>query len=198
MEVFYHAESGLILENVSPDGRFVDCFEGRQINPGHGIEAMWFIIDLASRFDDAGLQQKGVDILIKTIEYSWDEKHGGIFYFLDILSHPPLQLEWDQKLWWVHVETLVALAKGFEATGDQRCMDWFLKVHEYTWKHFKDQEYGEWFGYLNREGKVLLNLKGGKWKGCFHIPRALFQVSETFLRLEKKISETKPQIISSI
>jgi N-acylglucosamine 2-epimerase len=39
-------------------------------------------------------------------------------------------------------------------------------------------EYGEWFGYLNRRAEVLLPLKGGKWKGCFHIPRALYLVSK--------------------
>jgi N-acylglucosamine 2-epimerase len=47
-------------------------------------------------------------------------------------------------------------------------------VHDYTWKHFADNNYGEWFGYLEQTGEVLLNLKGGKWKGCFHVPRALY------------------------
>ena len=44
------------------------------------------------------------------------------------------------------------------------------------WSHFKDREYPEWFGYLNRRGEVLLPLKGGKWKGCFHVPRGLYQM----------------------
>jgi N-acylglucosamine 2-epimerase len=56
---------------------------------------------------------------------------------------------------------------------------WFEKIHEYSWKHFRDNEYHEWFGYLNRQGEVLLNLKGGKWKGCFHVPRAMLQVYKT-------------------
>ena len=51
----------------------------------------------------------------------------------------------------------------------------FEKVHDYTWAHFRDAEYPEWYGYLNRRGEVLLPLKGGKWKGCFHVPRGLFQ-----------------------
>ena len=40
MEVFYQKDSGLILENVAPDGSFIDCFEGRTVNPGHTNEAM--------------------------------------------------------------------------------------------------------------------------------------------------------------
>jgi len=179
MEVFYQPKLGLVLENVNIDGSFADCFEGRLMNPGHTIEAMWFIMDLGVRLNDTSLIDKAVAIMLNTLEYGWDKEYGGIFYFLDIQGHPPQQLEWDQKLWWVHVEALVALAKGFQHTGDLRCKEWFEKVHDYTWSHFKDQQYGEWFGYLNRRGEVLLPLKGGKWKGCFHIPRSLYQVWKT-------------------
>ena len=179
MEVFYQPKLGLVLENVNIDGSFADCFEGRLMNPGHTIEAMWFIMDLGIRVNDTSLIDKAVTIMLNTLEYGWDKEYGGIFYFLDIQGHPPQQLEWDQKLWWVHVEALVALAKGFQHTGDMRCKEWFEKVHAYTWSHFKDQQYGEWFGYLNRRGEVLLPLKGGKWKGCFHIPRSLYQVWKT-------------------
>ena len=179
MEVFYQPKLGLVLENVNIDGSFADCFEGRLMNPGHTIEAMWFIMDLGIRVNDTSLIDKAVSIMLNTLEYGWDREYGGIFYFLDIQGHPPQQLEWDQKLWWVHVEALVALAKGFQHTGDMRCKEWFEKVHAYTWSHFKDQQYGEWFGYLNRRGEVLLPLKGGKWKGCFHIPRSLYQVWKT-------------------
>ena len=49
-------------------------------------------------------------------------------------------------------------------------------LDEYLWNRFRDSEYPEWFGYLNRRGEVLLSLKGGKWKGCFHVPRGLFAI----------------------
>ncbi len=74
----------------------------------------------------------------------------------------------------MHLEALVALSKAYRLTGDERCFDWFKKVHQYTWEHFPDKKSGlEWYGYLNRQGEKLLQLKGGKWKGCFHVPRAL-------------------------
>lgn len=179
MEVFYQHDTGLILENVYEDGSFSDSFEGRLLNPGHTIEAMWFIMDLGVRIKDDSLIHRAKDIMLHTLKFGWDPVHDGIFYFLDYHGHPPQQLEWDQKLWWVHVEALVALAKGYSLTGDPSCADWFIKVHNYTWKNFKDPYHGEWFGYLNRRGEVLLSLKGGKWKGCFHIPRALYQVWKT-------------------
>ena len=184
---FYNREYDITLENVKPDGSFSDTFEGRCVNPGHVIESMWFIMDIAERRQDKQLMKLAVDRTIRTLSYGWDEKYGGILYFMDVKNYPPQALEWDQKLWWVHVETLIALLKGYHHTGDSRCLEWFNKVHEYTWSHFPDPEFGEWFGYLNRQGEVLLPLKGGKWKGCFHVPRGLFQCSKILVKLANPI-----------
>ncbi|RKD12793.1 N-acylglucosamine 2-epimerase [Pelobium manganitolerans] len=193
MDVFYHPDLGLILENVAPNGAFVNSFEGRLINPGHGLEAMWFIMDLAEKTSDTALTKKAVDISLNILEYGWDKEHGGILYFKDVKGAPPQQLEWDQKLWWVHIEATVCMLKGYLYTGDERCWQWFEKIHEYTWSHFPDPEYGEWFGYLNREGKVLLPLKGGKWKGCFHVPRGLYQCYQTLEFIASKKAATTLQ-----
>lgn len=180
MNTFYDKASGSVLENVSETGEFVDCFEGRLLNPGHAIEAMWFIMNLGIRQNDTLLIEKAEKIMFQQLERGWDEKYGGIYYFMDIKDHPPQQLEHDQKLWWVHLETLVALAKTYAHNQNPKAAEWFKKVHEYTWNHFRDkQNGGEWYGYLNRQGEVHLNLKGGKWKGCFHVPRALLEVWQT-------------------
>jgi N-acylglucosamine 2-epimerase len=187
MVEFYNREYDITLENVKPDGSFSDTFEGRCVNPGHVIESMWFIMDIAERRQDKPLMKLAVDRTIRTLSYGWDETYGGILYFMDVKNYPPQQLEWDQKLWWVHVETLIALLKGYQHTGDSRCLEWFNKVHEYTWSHFPDASFGEWFGYLNRQGEVLLPLKGGKWKGCFHVPRGLFQCSKILAKLANPI-----------
>jgi len=172
---FYREDLGLILENVTSDGQFSDSFEGRVINPGHSLEAMWFIMDLGVKLGREDIIRKAVDIALKTIEFGWDKQYGGIFYFMDVKGYPTQQLEWDQKLWWVHVESMITMLKGYQLTGSKESLAWFEKLHDYTWDKFKDKEFGEWFGYLDRRGDVLLNLKGGKWKGCFHVPRALYQ-----------------------
>lgn len=184
MEIFLDKDSGLIYEFVRPDGSHEDSFNGRLINPGHGIEAMWFMIDIGVRRNDTKLIHKATDTIINILEYSWDTKHEGILYFMDAHGKPPQQLEWDQKLWWVHLEALVALAKAYEQTNRKDILEWYQKIHEYSWSHFSDPENGEWFGYLNRQGDVLLDLKGGKWKGCFHVPRAMYQCWKTFERIE--------------
>ena len=183
MEDFLHG--GLMYEHVTPEGKQVDCYEGRLINPGHGIEAMWFMMAIAQRNSNKALSNRATDVVLNILNYAWDEKYGGLYYFMDAQGHPPHQLEWDQKLWWVHLETLVALAMAYKITGREDCWVWYQKVHEYTWSHFADAEAGEWYGYLNRQGEVLLPLKGGKWKGCFHVPRALYLCWQTFEELSQ-------------
>ena len=174
MEDFLDTESGLVYEHIAPDGSAMDCFEGRLLNPGHGIEAMWFMMEIGQRRRDTALITRAVDTTLKILERGWDHKYGGIFYFLDRRGYPPQQLEWSQKLWWVHLETLVALLLAYRLTQRDDCWQWYQTVHNYTWPRFNDPDHGEWFGYLNRQGDLLLPLKGGKWKGCFHVPRALY------------------------
>ena len=184
MDVFRRPElGGIIVENVHLDGSLSDSFDGRLVNPGHGIEAMWFIMDLGERLNRPELIEEAVKTTLITLEYGWDKEHGGLFYFIDRLGHPTQQLEADQKLWWVHIETLISLLKGYQHTGSKECLEWYKKVHDYTWSHFKDQDNPEWWGYLNRQGEVLFDLKGGKWKGCFHVPRGMYQCWKTLEKI---------------
>ena len=187
MNVFRRPElGGIIVENVNLDGTLSDSFDGRLVNPGHGIESMWFIMDLGERLNRPELIEEAVKTTLATIEYGWDKEHGGIFYFMDRLGHPTQQLEADQKLWWVHIETMITLLKGYQHTGSEECWEWYKKVHDYTWTHFKDQNNPEWWGYLNRQGEVLFDLKGGKWKGCFHVPRGMYQCWQTLEKIASK------------
>ena len=152
------------------------------INPGHGLEVLWMVMATAKRWGKTELIEKAAGAVVSTMEYGWDRKYGGIIYRKDILGKPPLQIEWDQKMWWCHAEALIALAMAYKLTGRIQCLEWLNRLHEYTWERFVDPDYGEWFGYLNRRGEVLLDLKGGRWKGCFHVPRSLYMVSKWLFR----------------
>lgn len=185
LDVFYQPDLGCMVENVSSiDNSRLDCYEGREINPGHDLEALWFMMNLGIRRNDKALIDKCVEIALSVIERGWDKEYGGIFYFLDSKGAPQQKLEWDQKLWWVHIESAIAMIKGYQLTGNAKCLEWFEKLDEYMWSHFKDPLHPEWFGYLNRRGEMLLPLKGGKWKGCFHVPRGLFEIWQILEKCE--------------
>lgn len=81
------------------------------------------------------------------------------------------------KLWWPHCEAMVAFLLLYSMEGEQSDWDKFIQVKEYAFSHFSDGEHGEWFGYLNRRGEVTQRFKGGPYKGCFHVPRALWLCS---------------------
>ena len=132
MEVFYRDDLGLIVENVATDGSLSDSFEGRQINPGHSLEAMWFIMNLGVRSGDRKLIDKAVGIALRTAEFGWDKEYGGIYYFMDRKGAQRLALERDQKLWWVQLESMIAMIKGYQLSGSQECLNWFEWLHDYT------------------------------------------------------------------
>jgi len=183
IDLHVDANTLLTYENVAPDGGHPDTFEGRLIAPGHAIEGMGFVLMAARRWDDAPLAERAVEAALRMLDFAWDAPHGGLFYFLDARGRPRRELDWDQKLWWVHTETLQTLALGYAITGRAECLEWYEKVHPYAWSNFADEAYGEWFGYLHRRGERLLEVKGGPWKGCFHVPRALHACWKEFAAL---------------
>ena len=113
-----------------------------------------------------------------SFEIGWDKDYGGLYYFLDSAGRSPPFLEWNMKLWWPHCEAMIAYSMIFKETRSEEAWNKFKTVTEYSLKHFSDAlgGHGEWFGYCDRRGEVTHRFKGGPYKGCFHVPRALFMV----------------------
>lgn len=170
---------GLLLETVSPEGEtLLDLPEGRMVHPGHSIESAWMLMEIAIRTKDDGLMRTAIDITMGSLEFGWDAEFGGLRYLRNLDGTPTHPLEADLKLWWPHGESLYALLLAWAYTGDAKIGEWYEKVHEYTFSHFPDPEYGEWFGYLNRDGSPVFTAKANGWKGFFHVPRVLFRAHE--------------------
>lgn len=170
---FVRPDDGCVLETVGPDGEFINEPEGRIMNPGHAIEAAWFIMEIARRRQDPALARRVAPILEWSIERGWDAEHGGLLYFVDVAGKPSPMLEHDMKLWWPHCEALYATLLAHRLLGDWKYVRMHERMHEWTMTHFPDPEHGEWFGYLHRDGSLSSPVKGGYWKGPFHVPRAL-------------------------
>jgi N-acylglucosamine 2-epimerase len=170
-----HFVAGKLYEHVGPDGELrPELAAGRLLNPGHALEAGWFLLQWAKRLNDAALTRLAGSIIRGSFETGWDNTHGGLFYFLDAEGYSPVQLEWDMKLWWPHCEAMAAFLLLYAAERDPADWERFVQVKDYALAHFRDPAQGEWFGYLNRRGEVTHRFKGGDYKGCFHLPRALW------------------------
>lgn len=168
---FVRPDRRCVLETVGPHGEVVPGPDGRTMNPGHAIEAAWFLLEIARRRRDADLAQRAAAIIDWSFERGWDPTYGGLVYFVDVEGQPPTQLEHDMKLWWPHCEALYATLLATVVTGAERYAQWFEQTHAWTQAHFPDAEHGEWFGYLHRDGSLSTPLKGGMWKGSFHVAR---------------------------
>jgi N-acylglucosamine 2-epimerase len=178
-------ERQIVREHVAPDGGVLPGPTGRLLNPGHVIEAGWFVHVWAERLGDRELAQTARDMIRWSHDGGWDATHGGLYYFLDADGHSPTQLEWSMKLWWPHCEALYGHLVNAATYGEQQDADRFLQTDAYTFAHFPDREFGEWYGYLDRQGSVTHRFKGGPYKGAFHVPRALLLCWQLLGRIEQ-------------
>ena len=173
---FIHPEFKALLEMVGPNGEFIDTCNGRVINPGHCIETAWFIMEEAkSRNWDKDLTQLALQILDWSWDWGWDKEYGGIINFRDCRNLPPQDYSQDMKFWWPQTEAIIATLYAYQATKDEKYLEMHKQISEWTYAHFPDKEYGEWYGYLHRDGTVAQPAKGNIFKGPFHVPRMMIR-----------------------
>jgi hypothetical protein len=185
---FIHPEYKALLEMVGPNGEFIDTLQGRLINPGHCIETAWFLLEEAkSRGGDKHLVELGCKILDWSWAWGWDEQYGGIINFRDCKGFPSQDYAQDMKFWWPQTEAIIATLYAYQMTGEERYLQLHQRISDWTYAHFPDPTYGEWYGYLHRDGTVAQPAKGNLFKGPFHIPRMMikgYQLCQELLRTE--------------
>ena len=195
-----------LLEECGPEGEFLgEHFEGRLVNPGHSIEAAWFILreadylrgcgNLLPPYENnaeytersQGYIRLGTTILNWMLDSGWDASHGGLFCFLDAKGLPSHEPGHDMKFWWPHNEAIIACLYAWLLTGDETYKEWFHKIDDWSHGHFPDKEHGEWYGYLHRDGSLSTSLKGNMFKGPFHVPRMYLWSIALLQRIQKRI-----------
>ena len=178
---FMKEEFGTLLEMVGPDGELIDTCNGRTINPGHCIETGWFILKVAElRAWDESLVKMGTTIIDWAWKWGWDDTYGGIINFRDCKGFPPQDYSQDMKFWWPQCEAILASLMAWRATGQEKYLDMHRKAYDYAFSKFPDPEFGEWFGYLHRDGTPAQTAKGNLFKGPFHIPRMMLLSEEMY------------------
>lgn len=173
---FLHPEFKALLEMVGPKGEFIDTMNGRVINPGHCIETAWFLLDVAA---DRGGDKELVDLALTIFNWSWDwgwdDQYGGLINFKDCKNFPAQDYSQDMKFWWPQTEGIIATLYAYKVTGDEKYLKMHKALSDWTYAHFPDHQYGEWYGYLHRDGSVAQPAKGNLFKGPFHIPRMMIK-----------------------
>jgi N-acylglucosamine 2-epimerase len=178
------AKSEGVYEMVSPNGKVISSFDGRTLNPGHGLEAAWFVMEEAICRADGNGNPEGTlaDIGLSMAETSWnigwDEKHGGILYFVSA-DHKPIQEYWqNQKFWWPQCEAIIAALYAWRLSKDSKWLERAQSAWKWFEKNHRDPVHGECWGWLDQNGQTIQSLKGSQWKGPFHYPRMLWKASQ--------------------
>ena len=184
---FMHPEFKCLLETVGMNGEFVDTNMTRTINPGHCIETSWFIFEEAKlRNWDKDMTDMALQIFDWSWDWGWDKQYGGIINFKDCKNLPPQDYSQDMKFWWPQCETIIASLYAYLATSDDEYIYKHQRISEWTYAHFPDNELGEWYGYLHRDGTVAQPAKGNLFKGPFHIPRMMVKAYSLCQEILKK------------
>lgn len=181
----YKPEMKCTLETVGLNGEFMDDFTaGRVVNPGHDIECSWFLLEEAKYQSNDKLLKDTIQLFDFAYDGGLDREYGGLLYFTDCLGLPPEAYEHDMKLWWPHNELLIASMMIYRDTGDEKYLSIFETTLDYCKRVFSEPEYGEWYGYLRRDGKPTEPpCKGSTFKGPFHLPRMLIMVERMMTEL---------------
>ena len=151
---------------------------GTFVMPGHAIESMWFVLHRARHRGDQSLARRAAEVIRWHLEKGWDPEYGGIFLGIDAEGHEPFLPHADKKLWWPHTEALYALLLAHHLTGENWCVEWYDKVHEWAFSHFPMPEVGEWRQRLTREGRPTTEVIALPVKDPFHLPRVAILIMQ--------------------
>ncbi len=183
MELYRRPDRRLLYEFVHLDNSLIDSPQGRTVVPGHAIESMWFMIHIFRRAGDQDRVRQAVETIKWHLEFGWDGEYGGILHARDAEGNTPWWRFAEAKLWWPHTEALYALLLAYEDSGQQWCLDWFERVHNYAFSHYPVPHYGEWTQKLDRQGRKLTETVALPVKDPFHLPRALIYCLQLLQRL---------------
>ena len=165
-----------LLENVGLNGEFIDTQIGREVNPGHSLEAAWFLMAEGVYGNNSHYISKAKEIIDISMKLGY--RDGGIIAFCDCDGKPSSQLEWDMKIWWPQCEAMIANRLAYAVLGDEKYLRDFEAIRDYCFARYPDPVHGEWYGYLHADGTVANTLKGNVSKGPFHLPRMLMLIDK--------------------
>lgn len=192
MNFFYDEKEGRIIETIGPERGIRDNVLCRHVNPGHAIEDMWFVMDLASKKQRPEYIEKAATAVKSAIRTGWDDEFGGLFRFTDMTGGKPrgkttgdvyeqLILDsWDTKLWWPHSEMLYTTLLAYTLTKDEEFVGLYNRAHEYAFATFPDKENntGEWIQIRDRRGNPIDKVVALPVKDPYHILRNMILIVE--------------------
>lgn len=151
-----------------------------RISYGHDIEASWLLVDAARGLHDEALLDATEALAVRMAQATLSEaldQDGGLLY-----EAGPEGITDTRKEWWPQAETVVGALNAYQLTSEPSFLEAALRSWDFIASHLVDQEHGEWFRCVSRDGEVdSQEPKVSFWKGPYHNARACM---EAIARLE--------------
>jgi mannobiose 2-epimerase len=145
------------------------------ISFGHDIECSWLLHEAALVLENTKLIKSTEQTSIKIAKAATEGyiSEGALLYEDDREGkHADSELEW-----WVQAEAMVGYMNAYVITGEQQYLDMTLKIMQFIENHFVDQDKGEWFFRVDRNGNpIRTHEKAGFWKCPYHNARACIEI----------------------
>lgn len=187
MYAFASDEWNAPLEHVGYDGHPIAEGPGRLVDAGHTMESVWFAMEAAQLLGLPQLTQRASQVLDWVIDRCWDGEYGGFVQHVDAFEPVPeepylytdyngVPVGWQDKIWWVQAEGLIALLSSALHTHNPAHWQLFETLYDYVRARFVDPQTREWYSFLHRDGSMLFDAPGSMSKGPYHVPRCLMML----------------------
>ena len=194
---FASDELGAPMEYIGRDGKPLPEGPGRITDAGHTMESLWFSMEAADLLGEKEWYHRAGEVLDWVIRDCWDDQYGGFIQHRDFERGEPEEIflitdydgtpvGWQDKIWWVQAESLIALCMSAVRNNNEKHWDKFKELYQYVRLHLTDPRTGEWYSFLHRDGRMLLPDLGSTLKGPYHVPRCLMMITGI---LEKALAE---------
>ena len=159
---------------------------------GHSAELIWYVLEGASVFHkDTKPMIPWLTRLTDALLDAGVNSRGAVYFSGNYVGNVENKTIW----WWAQAETMIALLRAYEVTGNVRYWIAFEKVRLWTFRYMVPDRSGTWIASTNSWGFRRAPIRvGGHWQSGFHVTRALLQCTRAFDRL---IAQSKTQEFSS-
>ncbi len=141
--------------------------------PGHQTEWSKLLLTLHRHAPNPKWVERAQSLFDRAYQSAWDNEFGGLIYGFDP------QNNWcdDDKYFWVQAESFAAAALLYSETKEQKYLDCYHQLWQYSWEHFVDHKFGAWFRVLKRNNSKYNNEKSSAGAKCdYHTLGACFDV----------------------
>ncbi len=138
---------------------------------GHNAEFGWLLMHAIKigQFDLETYRPNLEKAFYHALNHGIDWEYGGVFvegsHTGDATDH--------EKEFWQQAEMLIGMLDAYKLTNDSRFIDAYKQVHRFVFDKMINQQTGEWWPLMTREGEPIWRHMAHNWKINYHNVRSM-------------------------